>query len=189
MKRTSEVNKSKKWILPLAAGIMAVLALAVVLFIPRSTDKGGTGPITPKADQAGVTAQSTETAAEPDGEGNLVIYSDRLSSDRISFIRISEDSRIELLARLGDDGKVKAALGTCQSCNGSPGAYYTQEGDLLKCNNCGLTFPISVLDSPGGGCHPIMLDEELLQYQGSDLKIDLNRLSAYEDLFSKVADH
>ncbi|MBR1758485.1 MAG: DUF2318 domain-containing protein [Lachnospiraceae bacterium] len=161
---------------------MALLALIVVVFIPKGTNEGrGTA-------SAGEDKASTSSQAEIN-EGNLVIYADRLSSDQISFIRISEDSHIELLARLGDDGTVKAALGTCQSCNGSPGAYYTQEGDELKCNNCGLTFPISVLDRPGGGCHPIMLKEEIVRYEGNNLVIDLGGLSAYEDLFSKVADH
>lgn len=188
-KRTAEMKRSNKWILPLAAGMMAVLALIVVFFIPKSTDNEGSSTITSGQNQASVTAQPADVVAETDGEGNLVIYSDRLSSDRISFIRISEDSRIELLARLGEDDKVKAALGTCQSCNGSPGAYYTQEGDELKCNNCGLTFPISVLDSPGGGCHPIMLNDEIVQYDGNNLVIDLDGLAVYEELFSKVADH
>ena len=60
---------------------------------------------------------------------------------------------------------------------------------MLRCNNCGLTFPLSVLDSPGGGCHPIMIDESIVQIQGSALIIDLDGLSSYEAIFSKVADH
>lgn len=180
-------KRSKKWLLPLIAGIMVVLALVAVYFIPKDTDKGsGT---TSAGEDTTSTLLQVEIAAAETNEGNMVIYADRLSSDQVSFIRISEDSRIELLARLGDDGTVKAALGTCQSCNGSPGAYYTQEGNELKCNNCGLTFPISVLDSPGGGCHPIMLKEEIVRNEGNDLVIDLDGLSASEDLFSKVADH
>jgi uncharacterized membrane protein len=180
-------KRSKKWLLPLIAGIMVVLALIVVFFIPQDTNKGSD---TTSAEEDKASASSpVETAVAEITEGSMVIYADRLSSDQVSFIRISEDSRIELLTRLGNDGKVKAALGTCQSCNGSPGAYYTQEGKELKCNNCGLTFLISVLDSPGGGCHPIMLKEEIVRYEGNDLVIDLDGLSAYEDLFSKVADH
>lgn len=169
-------EKPIQWLLPLIAGIMAALALIVVIFIPKDADK------------AGGKKASGNNAAEI-REEDMVIYADRLSSDQVSFIRVSENSRIELLARLGDDGTAKAALGTCQSCNGSPGAYYTQEGDKLKCNNCGLTFPTSVLDSPGGGCHPIMLKEEIVRYEGNDLVIDLNGLSANEELFSRVADH
>lgn len=180
-------ERSKKWLLPLIAGIMVVLALIVVFFIPKDTNEGS-GTTSAGEEKASSSSQAEIAVAEIN-EGNMVIYADRLSSEQVSFIRISENSRIELLARRGDDGTVKAALGTCQSCNGSPEAYYTQEGDQLKCNNCGLTFTISVLDSPGGGCHPIMLKEEIVRYEGNDLVIDLDGLSAYEDLFLNVVDH
>ncbi len=42
---------------------------------------------------------------------------------------------------------------------------------------------------PRGGCHPIMLKEEIVRYEGNDLVIDLDGLSAYKDLFLNVADH
>ena len=181
-------KSNKGWILPAVAGVLAVAALIVVLFVPKNgskdTGEPGSEPVRENNPEPTV-----EAVSAMDGNGHMTIYADKLSSERISFIRVSDDSRIELLARVGDDGMVKAALGTCQSCNGSPRAYYTQEGGKLKCNNCGLTFPISVLDNPGGGCHPIMLDETLLQYQGNDLVMDLNGLLTYEYLFSKVADH
>ena len=150
---------------------------------------GGVGGSVSEPVRENSSEPTAEAVSAMDENGHLIIYADKLSSERISFIWVSDDSRIELLTRVGDDGMVKATLGTCQSCNGSPRAYYTQEGDKLKCNNCGLTFPISVLDNPGGGCHPIMLDETLLQYQGNDLVMDLSSLLAYEYLFSKVVNH
>lgn len=189
MEQDKKRKRSNALLLPLTAGIMVFLALIVVFVIPKSTDKERNDTVASGDIEAGASVQTADAAAEINEDGNLVIYADRLSQEQVSFIRISENSRIELLSRLGDDGMVKAALGTCQSCNGSPRAYYTQEGSELKCNNCGLTFPISVLDSPGGGCHPIMLDEESMKYDGNDLVIDPEGLSVYEKLFSKVADH
>ena len=179
MGRNKKTERTKQWILPLAAGIMAVLALVVLVLAPRDADRGG-----------GAKA-SGNAVAEPDGEGNLVIYADRLSPDQVSFIRISEDSRIELLARLGDDGTVKAALGTCQSCNGSPNAYYVQIEQYLRCNNCKLVFQLNILDSPGGGCHPISIDSEVILSQDeSGIVIDRTALlEKYEYLFAKIADH
>ena len=132
---------------------------------------------------------SEAASAEVQAAGSFLIRADSLRTDQVSFIRPLEGSRIELLARLGDDGKVKAALGTCQSCNGSPMAYYTQVGDLLRCNNCGQTFPLSVLDTPGGGCHPIMIDAAVLTETGDGLLVDTALLEQYESLFSRVADH
>ena len=187
MNDSMKQKRKISWILPFAAGIMVIAALAIVFFVPGNSGKNEAQPEVETNEN--VAPQAPDDVSEINGEGKLVIYADRLSSDQISFLRISEDSRVELLARAGEDGTVKAALGTCQSCNGSPRAYYTQEGSNLKCNNCGLTFPISVLDSPGGGCHPIMLKNDLLRYEGNDLLIDLEGLKAYEPLFSNIADH
>lgn len=181
MRQAKNTKRKKSVLLPLTAGLMVALALMVVFFVPGGSERN-------RMEIAAGESAQTGTVAEIEG-GNLVIFKDRLSSESISFIKLPGNSRIELLSRLGEDGTVKAALGTCQSCNGSPGAYYTQEDGELKCNNCGLTFPLSVLDSPGGGCHPIMLEEELMHYDGTALTIDLEGLSVYEELFSRVADH
>ena len=165
------MDKSKKLILPLIAGILVVIALIVVIVIPRNS-----------------AVQDSSTAAD-DGSGTIVIKASDLSSDEVSLITVSDDSRIELLARLGDDGTAKVALGTCQSCNGSPGAYYTQNEDYLQCNNCGLTFPLEVVDAPGDGCHPITIDESVISYENGDAIIDLAALSQYEELFEHVTIH
>jgi uncharacterized membrane protein len=160
----------KKWILPAAAALTVAIAVLVIVLVPKNNN-------------------SASPYAERNAEGNVVIRSKDLSSAQVSFIRIGADSKIELLARIGDDGRAKAALGTCQSCNGSPAAYYTQEGSLLKCNNCGLTFPLSVLDAPGGGCHPIMIDTSLIRETQDGLILNTAGLMRYEDLFRKVAAH
>ena len=189
MEQDKKSKRTNNRILPLAAGIMAVIAILVVLFVPKNTVRENDAAQTVSEANESDVPRTADDVADLNEEGRLVIYADRLSPDQVSFIGVSEDSRIELLSRLGDDGKAKAALGTCLSCNGSPNAYYTQEGSELMCNNCGLTFPVSVLDSPGGGCHPIMIEEELMQYDGNDLVIDLKGLSVYEELFSEIAEH
>lgn len=160
----------KKWILPGLAGLMAVVAALVVLLVPGS-------------------GQKNSVYAQRDSSGNIIINASALSADHVSFIRLAADSKIELLARIGDDGSAKVALGTCQSCNGSPDAYYTQEENLLRCNNCGLTFPLSVLDAPGGGCHPIMIDTSIIQETQDGLALNAEGLLRYEYLFEKVAAH
>lgn len=137
--------------------------------------------------KADLTAEAAVIAGQT--AGAFLISIDSLRSDQVSFIRPASGIKIELLARLGDDGKVKAALGTCQSCNGSPLAYYKQVGELLRCNNCGQTFPLSVLDTPGGGCHPIMIDASVITETDSGLLVDMELLGQYEPLFNKVADH
>lgn len=166
-------KKPVRMILPIVAGIAILAAVVVVVFIPKNSNVSN--------DEV-IGLYTTD-------EEEIVVKADMLTSDAVSFFKPIENSPIELLARIGDDGKAKVALGTCQSCNGAPGAYYTQEEDVLKCNNCGLTFPISVIDSPGGGCHPIMLDEEIVSYREDDIVIDPERLASYEVLFENVKEH
>ena len=161
----------KKWLLPGIAALAAVVAIAVTVALPAGDKTTGSA------------------YAEQDGDGNIVIRRSALSSDQVSFIRIAEDSNIELLARIGEDGGIKVALGTCQACNGSPRAYYTQEGDVLKCNNCGLTFPLAVLDEPGGGCHPLMFSSSFVQASDGEVRLNLEALLQCEPLFEKVAAH
>lgn len=158
----------KKWILPAAAAAAVAGALLVVALVP---------------------GKKTGADAPVQEDGKLIIEESSLSSDQVSFIRIGEDSNIELLARIGDDGHIKVALGTCQSCKGSPWAYYTQKDNLLMCNNCGLTFALSVLDAPGGGCHPMTLDSSIVKEAEGRVELSLDALRPYEFLFEKVASH
>jgi uncharacterized membrane protein len=46
-------------------------------------------------------------------------------------------------------------------CNGSPKAYFEQNGNTLQCQNCGNTFPLSRVGVEAGGCNPVpILDGE-----------------------------
>ena len=166
----------KKWILPAVAALAVIIAVIVIIITPGGN--GGSSAV-PSESSGGDAVES----------GDYLIKASELSTDKVSFIRPIAGSKIELLARIGDDGKVKIALGTCQSCNGSPGAYYTQKGEQLQCNNCGLTFPLNVLDSPGGGCHPIMPDDSVFTFTEDGVLVHTDLLKQYEELFSKVADH
>ena len=162
----------KKYALPGAAALLVIIAAVVIFAVPR-----------------GDTAAADSGYAARNESGSVVISASELSADQISFYKFAEDSKIELIAIRGADGAAYAALGTCQSCNGSPNAYYTQNGDLLQCNNCGLTFPLSIIGTDGAGCHPIMMDDSAVARSGDDLVIDAELLSAYEPLFTRVVEH
>ena len=170
----------KKYLLPISACLAVIAALLVFLLVPNG-----------KNDKAVTVTETITNSPYPEktDDGMIRIPAEKLSHDNISFIRIAENSRIEILARIGDDGLPKAALGTCQSCNGSPKAYYTQEGDQLKCNNCGLTFPINVIDSQGYGCHPISIDSSIVRISDQEILLDAEKLAAYEPLFEKIEAH
>ena len=138
---------------------------------------------------------STDGSKTDDGyarlneNGDVIIYADDLSTDTVSYIRYSEDSRIELLAVKGEDGMPKVALGTCQSCNGSPYAYYVQSGNEFQCNNCGLTFPLSEIGVDGNGCHPIKISDSGIRTTEDGIVISKDLLMDSESLFLTVEEH
>lgn len=97
----------KKWILPGVAAAATVIALLLTVWL--------------LAVEPGAEPDAAAGAyAEKDGEGNIIIRRSALSADQVSFIRIAEDSNIELLARLGDDGGISVALGTCSPATALP---------------------------------------------------------------------
>ena len=184
----------KKIVLPALAAALVLAAVLVFVFVPKNAAL----PETADETAPGILDQRTGTAAAPrtdavpadrDANENVVIPASALSADRISFYRIAEGDKTELIAILGEDGMPRAALGTCASCNGSPYAYYVQAGDELQCNNCHLTFPLSVIGEEGSGCHPIMIAPAGLEISADGIVIDAAVVAEYAPLFEKITDH
>lgn len=159
----------KKFILPITAAIIVIAAAVILIAVP----KGG----------------SSDNQTLQSDDGRVYIQASELSEDKITLLKVAEDSKVELVAIKDAQGTLRVALGTCQSCNGSPGAYYSQNGDLLQCNNCGLTFPLSIIGADGRGCHPIMLDESQIAETSTGISIDREYLLGFEALFANVAEH
>lgn len=70
-----------------------------------------------------------------------------------SFIDHTQDGvAMQLIAIKDADDTVRLALNTCQSCGGSPYAWFEYIGDdTLQCQNCGLTFHIvDAIDTVSG---------------------------------------
>lgn len=68
---------------------------------------------------------------------------------------------IEVLALRAPDGTVRTAFNTCQVCYSSGRGYYTQQGDVLVCNNCGNRFKASQVELIKGGCNPVPITKDL----------------------------
>ena len=166
--------KKEKTIWVLITVAVAVVAAAILFGSIRSFYHAGKG---------------THRHAELDGDGNLHFSIKDLSENNVSFIRAPGNSKIEFLARLDKTGAPRIALGTCQSCNGSPQAYYIQQNNLLICNNCGQTFSLDVIDTPGGGCRPMALPDGVLSLAGDEAVIRADALPALEKLFANVEEH
>lgn len=166
--------KKEKTIWVLITVAVAVVAAAILFGSIQSFYHAGKG---------------THRHAELDGDGNLHFSIKDLSEKDVSFIRAPGSNKIELLARLDKTGAARIALGTCQSCNGSPQAYYIQQNNLLICNNCGQTFSLDVINTPGGGCRPMALPDGVLSFTGDEAVIRADALPAMEKLFTNVEEH
>ena len=106
-------------------------------------------------------ASAEEAAEKSTAAGELRIGADGLSTDPL-FIDVEEDgTAMQVIALKDGDGKVRLAFNTCQSCGGSPYAWFEDLGDgRLQCQNCHQTFPLETVGTAGSvGCSPVPITE------------------------------
>ena len=97
-----------------------------------------------------------------DSNGDIVLNKDEIT-DEVSYYSYEfEGVVIGLLAVRDSSGKVIVVINTCQSCGGSPYAYFVQVGNKIQCQNCGNYFDIDSLDNlEEDGCNPIGIVEKV----------------------------
>ncbi len=101
-------------------------------------------------------------------EGSDVVITKSDITETVTFIPTKVGkTNMEIMAVKASDGTIRTAFNTCQVCNGSPRAYYKQDGDMVICQNCGNQFSMDMIEEQRGGCNPvpIMEDEKI---DGSD---------------------
>lgn len=149
-------------LLPILAAVVLLAAAAVVL-LPRllpsastqqQTGAGGAAAITIDAAAVGTTASFYD--CEVDG------------------------TTVEVLAVKAGDGTVRLALNTCQVCNGSPYAYFVQQGDYFICQNCGNAFSSDEIGLSSFGCNPVPVTE-------SDYTVDGDTITVTADFLKENA--
>lgn len=100
----------------------------------------------------------TRNGQDPSRTGasdDIVIVKDTIT-DTVQFIPVKVGkTNLEVMAVKAGDGTIRTAFNTCQVCNGSPRAYYKQEGDTVVCQNCGNRFNMDMIEVQRGGCNPI----------------------------------
>ena len=98
--------------------------------------------------------------AELDDKGNIIINEDEIT-DEVEYISYEyEGATIGIIAVRNSKGKVVVVVNTCQSCGGSPYAYFVQVDNYIQCQNCGNLFDIDDLDNlTTSGCNPIGIED------------------------------
>ncbi len=115
-------------------------------------------------------------------DGNIVIDKDKITTEVSYYSYEYENVIISLLAVKDEDGNNHVVINTCQSCGGSPYAYFVQVDDKIQCQNCGNTFLIRNLDNlVVDGCNPI--DIKNIEEKDETFIIDHEELEQYKDKF------
>lgn len=162
-------KKSKKNFLPLAA-IMVVAAAAVVTLAPRFLAK----------DIKPVTEENVQQAAY--GE-DIVIDVSALGEAASFFDYDAGGVTVELFAVKASDGTPRLALNTCQVCNGSPYAFFVQDGDAFICQNCKNRFTSTQVGVVSGGCNPIPITETDYALRDGSIVVSSELLDGFSDRF------
>ncbi len=91
--------------------------------------------------------------ATDDKEENLSIPLEELSDEPL-FVDWEQDGQAMQIIAIRDGDGARVAYNTCQSCAGSPYAYFEYKDGMLQCQNCGFTFSLDSIGAVTGGCNP-----------------------------------
>ncbi|MGN1194381.1 MAG: DUF2318 domain-containing protein [Acutalibacteraceae bacterium] len=150
-------QKKNNFVLPIAAAVVIVIAV-ICIAVPNLTGN--------KEDTQTTQSQS---AAAVSSASDIVIDESSVSENATFYDFDANGVTVELFAVRASDGTVRLALNTCQVCNGSPYAYFVQQGDNFICQNCKNAFQRDSIGQVHGGCNPVPITEG--DYQISDGKI------------------
>ena len=81
---------------------------------------------------------------------------------------------VRFFAVRSSDGVYRAALDACDVCFHAKKGY-SQEGEDMVCNNCGMHFPSAKINEVKGGCNPVGLAHKV---EGGSVRIDARGLEA-----------
>lgn len=142
-------SRKKSNLLPIAAAVVVVVAAAMVI-VPK---------LLPKEEAQADTQKDTPAAALSEDGAAVVIDTAALSGEALFYDYDADGVTVELFAVKASDGSVRLALNTCQVCNGSPYAYFVQNGDYFICQNCGNRFASTQVGLVSGGCNPVPITQ------------------------------
>ncbi len=182
----------KNKILPIVAVIVVIVAICVIVFIPKNNKNNVVQENTQKTAEKTNSSVSKKMEAILNESGNIVIDASNLDTSNVTFITYKTESgkEVELVAIKDKNDNIDVAFNTCQVCNGSPKAYFTQERNKLVCQNCGNIFDFeSIGAEDAGGCNPITILDADLTKTDTGIEISKALLEDNVSLFENVENH
>lgn len=117
--------------------LVAVVAVAAVVLMNRGGAETTTAAAPVAAGGADVTIPVAELA---DGQAKYYSYD-------------AGGVEVKYFVMKSADGEYRAAFDACDVCYANKKGY-TQQGDVMVCNNCGQQFDSTQINEQRGGCNP-----------------------------------
>jgi len=113
-------------------------------------------------------------AARSANEGVSIPLSELSGKARFYEYKTAAGKTVRFFAVKSSDGVYRAALDACDSCFAEKKGY-SQEGEDMVCNNCGMHFHSSKINEVKGGCNPVGLERKVA---GDTLNLSARELEA-----------
>lgn len=68
--------------------------------------------------------------------------------------KLANNTTVRFFAIKSTDGKYRAAMDACDTCFHAKKGY-RQAGEVMICNNCGMSFHGNLINEVKGGCNPV----------------------------------
>ena len=125
---------------------------------------------TPAAESASDAVANDIAADAGDAVAGVRIPLSALDGGVLFIDCASGDTAMQILARVNADGEPGLAWNTCQTCAGSPAAFFALDGGQLTCQNCGNRFSLDTVGvASRSSCMPWPLQGA--QLQGDEIVI------------------
>lgn len=160
----------KNVMLPVIAAVVVLVAVASFV-APKFLGGGQAGADNPKAEQVA------------NGQ-DVVIKAGDITSQASYYDYDANGTKVQLFAVKASDGTARVALNTCQVCNGSPKAYFVQDGDNFICQNCKNVFPSAAVGNEAQGCDPIPVTSSDYKLSSDSITVPASFLDQYAGAFT-----
>ena len=141
-----EQPKSRTGLHLALAGVALAAVIAVALVVVMNRSDGG--PVAAAAPVAAGGADVTIPVADlADGQAKYYAYD-------------AGGVEVKYFVMKSSDGEYRAAFDACDVCYANKKGY-TQQGDVMVCNNCGQQFDSTQINEVRGGCNPSPIERSV----------------------------
>jgi uncharacterized membrane protein len=150
--------------------LVAVALVAVVAYVVTGAGGGGGA--------ASAVGAGDGKLKSVNGEVSLPV-AELSEKARFYEYKTASGKTVRFFAVKSSDGVYRAALDACDVCFHAKKGY-SQEGEDMVCNNCGMHFPSAKVNEVKGGCNPVGLERKVA---GDKLNLSAKELEAGASYF------